>query len=366
MALTAKQMAQVAKAPAGQKAGLKAMYQRQNANAPKKNRNKPPQRYARSGALVPAPKGLLYAFDGFDKRHLPLDELTAPYTTTNFVTVMEFGSSPSMDQVIVVCPRTTNSQEFYTGPLSDFIAVQYDAAEVVSGSIPVLNTARCPLIDEPARTSEWQHFSVRARLHNMSVRVTCTGTNTGLYPPGSIYVGTVPMIETDDTSTGHAEQLTIKRAWAEDSISVGYIKPVSAVALQERPLTLHASIAENVSYKSWRDVIVPPTGHNEGSLPFSTALEPIVIYVPRAGAGTTVVNYRLEIGQQWCTRHPHNIMLRSTQKQHRATPPNMWHSAVAAVKNIGEHLAARAGEVALDALANRARAALSLAPLEVD
>lgn len=366
MALTAKQMAQVAKAPAGQKAGLKAMFQRQNANAPKKNRNKLPQRNARSGALVPAPKGLLSAFDGFDKRHLPLDEFTAPYTTTNFVTVMEFGSSPSMDQVIVVCPRFASSEEVTTGPLTDVMAVQYDAAELIDGSIPVLNIARCPVIDEPARTSDWQHFSVRGRLHNMSVRVTCTGTNTGLYPPGSLYLGTVPMIETGGRSTGHAEQLTIKRAWAEDSIAVGYIKPVSAAALQERPVTLHAAIAESVSYKAWRDFVMPPLSVNEGALLFSTALEPILIYVPRAGAGTTVVNYRLEIGQQWCTRHPHNIMLRSTQKQHQATPPNMWHSAVAAVKNIGEHLAARAGEVAVDALANRARAALSLAPLEVD
>lgn len=366
MALTAKQLAQVAKAPAGQKAGLKAMFQRQNANVPKKNRNKLPQRNARSGALVPAPKGLLSAFNGFDKRHLPVDELTAPYTTTNFVTVMEFGSSATMDQVIVVCPRTANSQEFYTGPLTDYIAMQYDAAETVDGSIPVLNTARCPVIDEPTITENWQHASVRGRLHNMSVRVACLGTNTGLYPPGSLYIGTVPMIETGDTSGGHEKQLTIKRAWVDDSIAVGYIKPVAAAALQECPLTLHAAIAESVSYKSWRDFVVIDLDKDPGSLQFSTALEPILIYVPRAGAGTTVVNYRLEIGQQWCTRHPHNIMLRATQKQHQATPPNMWHSAVAAVKNIGEHLAVKAGEVAMDALANRARSALAIAPLEVD
>jgi hypothetical protein len=100
-------------------------------------------------------------------------------------------------------------------------------------------------------------------------------------------------------------------------------------------------------------------------MPFTTALEPIVLYIPRAGAGTTVVNYRLEIGQQWCTRHPHNVMLRATQKQHPATPPTEWHKALAAVKDIGGAILNRAGNVAMDALADRARAALALAPAEV-
>lgn len=367
MTLTAKQAAQVSKAPPAKKAALRAMYQRQNSQATAKAKAAPSRAvHAKTLARVAVPRAVPYAFDGFDKRHLPLDELTAPYTVTNFISVMEFGSSPTMDQVIVVCPRTSLAQENYTGPLTDYIAMRYDAAEAIAGSIATLEVLRSPIIDKPALTAAVQYSSVRGRLHNMSVRVSCLGTNTGLYPPGSVYLGTVPTIETGSTSTGGEESLTIKTAWADDSISVGYIKPISAASLQEKPVILHAAVAENVSYKSWRDFALPGTGTNPGSLPFSTALEPIVVYVPRAGAGTTVVNYRIEIGQQWCSRHPHNVMLRSTQKQHPATPPNEWHKAVAAVKDIGQHLLARAGGVAVDALINRARGMLPLPPLVVD
>jgi len=355
MTLTAKQAMQVQKAPQGQKAALRALYKRQNAGATKPMR--PPQRQpTRQARALAVPRSLAYAFDGFDKRHLPVDEMTAPYTTTNFTTVMEFGSSVSMDQVIVVCQRQLSEQEYHLGPMTDYVAMRYDAAETISGTIPTLDAVRCPIIDTPARQATNIYLSVRARLHNQSVRLSCVGTNTGLYPPGSVFIGTVPMIETGPLSTGSHESLTIKKAWAEDSIAVGYIKPVSAAKLQECPLVLDSSVAESVSYKMWRDMVVPYTDKDLGSMDFSTALEPIVLYIPRAGAGTTVVNYRLEIGQQWCSRHPHNIMLRSTQKQHPATPPNLWHAAVGAVKDVGEQVLSRAGGVAMDALANRVRA----------
>lgn len=356
----------MAKAPPSRKAVLRAMYQRQNAQASGKNKGPKQPAAQRAVAPVPVPRAVPYAFDAFDKRHLPLDELTAPYTVTNFISMMEFGSSPTMDQLVVICPRTTVTQESYTGPLTDYIAMRYNANETITGAIPILEAIRSPVIDKPTVTADMQHSSVRARLHNMSVRVSCLGTNTGLYPPGSAFVGTVPTIETGWTSTGSAESLSIKTAWADDSIAVGYIKPIAAASLQEKPMILHAAVAENVSYKSWRDFAVPGTGTDVGSLPFSTALEPIVVYIPRAGAGTTVVNYRIEVGQQWCSRHPHNIMIRSTQKQHRATPPNEWHKAVAAVKDIGQHLLERAGGVALDALTNRARGMLELPPPAVD
>lgn len=367
MTLTAKQAAQVSKAPPAQKAALRAMYQRQNSQMTAKTKARPNRSVpAKAPKPVALPRTVPYAFDGFDKRHLPLDELTAPYTVTNFTSVMEFGSSPTMDQVIVICPRTSQSQENYTGPLTDYIAARYDANESVSWSIQALEVLRCPVIDKPAPTASVQYSSVRGRLHNMSVRVSCLGTNTGLYPPGSVYLGTVPTIETGGSSTGGEEALKIKTAWADDSIAVGYIKPIAAASLLSRPAVLHAAIAENVSYKTWRDFVVPGTGTNAGALPFSTAIEPIVLYVPRAGSGTTVVNYRIEVGQQWCTRHPHNIMLRSTQKQHGVTPPNEWHKAVAAVKDIGQHLLARAGGVAMDALVDRARGMLALPAPIVD
>lgn len=370
MVLTTKQEAQVAKAQGQQKAALKAMFERQNqANgrrAVQRQQRQPRQQQqnnsapaTKNGKPAQAPKAALAAFDAFDRFHLPVDEYTAPYTTTNFISVMEFGTSVTMDQVVVVCPRTYHPQELYTGQLTDLIAVRYDASETIAGSIPTLSYVRSPVIDQPTQTDVLQYLSVRGRLHNLSVRLTCLGTNTGLYPPGSVYLGAVPMIETGSASTGTAEALTIKTAWADDSIAVGYIKPVSAASLQERAVTLHSAVAENVSYKSWRDFTVPKTSINFGGLPFSTALEPIVLYIPRAGAGTTVVNYRIEIGQQWCTRHPHNVMLRATQKQHKATQPSEWQRAIASVKDIGEHLLNRAGSVAVDALLDRARTAMA-------
>lgn len=287
------------------------------------------------------PRQLHYAFDAFDQRHMPLDEVSAPYTVTNFVNVLEVASSATMDKVVVVCPRTLHRQELYTGPLSDYIAMVYDANETIDGIIPVLDTIRSPIIGEPALTTEYYQTSVRGRLHNLSVKLECLGTNTGLYPPGSAYIGCVPCIETGDTSGGAQNILTVKKAWAEDSIQVGYIRSFAAASLVERPLKLNAAIAENVSYKAWRDFAVAPSTADKGSMPFSTALEPIVLYFPRCGSGTTVVNYRIVIGQQWCSRHPHNVMLRSTQKQHIATTPDMWHKAVSAVKDIGPQVADR-------------------------
>jgi len=346
------------------------MYTRQNANsakmksppAPPARRRAAPRQQQPQQRTPQVPRSLAFAFDGFDKRHLPVDELTAPYTVTNFTTVMEFGSSATMDQVIVVCPRQLSLQETYVGPLTDYIAMRYDAAETIDGSIPTLAVSRCPIIDAPTPVATDITTSVRARLHNLSIRLTCLGTNTGLYPPGCVYAGTVPMIETGTSSGGAAESLTIKHAWANDSIAVGYIKPFSAAKLQEHPLVLHSAIAENVAYKAWSDMAVPGTGRDKGSLSFSTAIEPIVLYIPRAGAGSTVVDYRLEIGQQWCSRHPHNIMLRSTQKQHPATNPGLWHAAISAVKDVGEQLASSVGGAAISAIAGQARNMLALPP----
>lgn len=307
--------------------------------------------------VQPVPRSLAFAFDGFDKRHMPLDEVTAPYTTTNFISTMEFASATDMDQVIVVCPRVLNTQETHAGSLSDYIAMRYDASQIIDGTIATLQRVRTPIIDEPVPIATTQFSSVRARLHNMSVKLECLGTNTGLYPPGSAYIGTVPCIETGPKSTGAADSLSIKQAWATDSITVGYIKPLSAASLVDKPVIIDAAVAENVSYRSWRDLSVVASTVNLGSLGFSTALEPIVIYIPRAGAGTTVVDYRVTIGQQWCSRHPHNIMLRSTQKQHPTTDHSDWNRALTAVKDVGEHLLKRAGGAAVDAMVSRAQQA---------
>ena len=363
MALTAKQQAQVAKSPQPQRATMRARFERDNALrvqlfAPRAPPSRPVRSVRPATPAVPrAPKAsLTYAFDAFDKRHLPLDEVTAPYTTTNFIGVMEFCSSTTIDQIIVVCPRLGNDQSHNSeGPMSDFIAMRYDAAGLLGPVMPVLDTLRSPILGEPAITSSYQHSSVRARLHNLSVRLECMGTNTGLYPPGSVYIGTVPSIENGLRTTGAQESLTMRQAWAEDSIAVGYLRSIPAASLVSKPMVLHAAVAENVSYKTWRDFEVPTDSIDQGAMSFSTALEPIVIYVPRTGAGDTVVNYRVVVGQQWCSRHPHNIMLRSTQKQHDATSPDLWHSAIKAVKDVGAQLFHKGSGIAADVLLDRLR-----------
>lgn len=362
MTLTQRQQARVAKALPAQKSALRAQYNRQN-NSPnqlkpksKMQRPQPKRAPARRG-VAKIPRSLEFAFDAFDKRHMPLDELTAPYTTTNFISVMEFSTSISMDQIVVVCPRTLTRQETYTGPLTDFIAMRYDANEYISSNMATLETMRSPIIDSPAQANINTYSSVRARLHNMSVKLECLGTNTGLYPPGAAYIGTVPCIETGSYSTGSEENLKVKTAWADDSIMVGYLRSISAASLINKPCILHSAVAENTSYKSWNDLVVPSTGEALGSLPFSTALEPIVIYVPKVGSGDTAVTYRVVVGQQWCSRHPHNVMLRSTQKQHSATAPNDWHKALSAVKDIGEHILKSAGKSAVDVLTERMQSA---------
>lgn len=256
-----------------------------------------------------------------------------------------------MDKIIVVCPRVRLDQELYIGPLTDYIAMMYNADMSISGTMDPLKTVRSPIINKPALTANTQYASVRARLHNLSVKLECLGTNTGLYPPGSIYLGSVPALETGSSSTPAEDQMKAREAWAEDSIEVGYLRSIPAASLVEKPVQLDAAIAENMSYKTWRDLMVPGNNVHLGSMSFSTAMEPIVLYLPRVGDGTTEVQYRLVIGQQWCSRHPHNVMLRATQKQHGATTPDLWHKAAAAVKDIGPKILQRTADGALDVLA---------------
>jgi len=364
MDLTTRQKARLSKLQGAQKAAQQEAYERQNSGKQgKRAKEKQPKQQLPKPQPIPKVKvqpAMTWAFDGFDKRHLPVDETTAPYATTNFLGTMEFGSSHDIDQVIVVCPRSTGNQESHVGPLTDFIAMRYDAHENVSANVPTLDTLRSPVIGAPDRDATvHQHYSVRGRLHNMSVRLTCTGTNEGLVPPGSAYVGAVPMIETGSFSMPSKDALSIKRAWAEDNIAVGYIRPVSAASLQAKSVVIHSAVAENVAYKSWNDFIVPPITTNLGALPMRTTLEPIVIYIPKCGNTSTVVNYRLEVGQQWCTRHPFDIMMRSTQKQHMPTDSNTWQSAICSVKDVGEHLLARGAGMAADAAVARITQAIA-------
>jgi len=296
-----------------------------------------------------------YALDGFDQRHLPTDESTAAYAVTNFVTPFEFTSSATMDKIFVVAPRhNATSELFIKTNLTDTIGVLYNAASA-QNALFALGSARSPILGLPTLTASPQFTSIRGRLHNLSVRVECLGTDSGLFPPGSCYVGRVPSI--DGGSTAGLSTKSLKETWAEDSIAVGYLTSFSASSLMSRGCTVHSTVAENVQFKQWHDMAVQGSSTETGILSISTALEPIVIYVPRAGSGETVVNYRVNIAQQWCTRHPNNPAMRATQTIHEPSTPGLWNDVVSQMRSIGGAVLTDLGPGAVMSVGSRLMAA---------
>jgi hypothetical protein len=376
MTLTQKQTAQIKKATAAGKILLRAQYARQNKPSPSAARPASSKGMQSSGARrAPQARAQLstrFAFDGFDRRHMPLDEPTAPYNTTNFISVMEFGSSSTMDQVVVICPRLLLVQQSSLGPLTDIIAVRYDAAEFIASDMPGLARLRSPIINTPPLASDITHSSVRARLHNMSTSVECLGTSDGMFPPGSVYMGSVPSIEGGAFSDAAQHGNSVKTAWVDDSIQVGYLRSYTAAGLVGKGVSLDSAVSENISYRSWRDMAVPADTQQLSALSFSTAMEPILVYVPRCGGAATVVNYRITIGQQWCTRHPNDVMLRATQKHHPATPPDVWRQAAEAAQVMGGRVMSQIGDAAVHEIGSRLTSmmrgnrALPAPPLIVD
>jgi len=314
------------------------------------------------GMKAPNPYPLhrhLAAFSGFDKFHLPTDEQSAPYRVTNLINIMEFPTACDMDQIIVICPRTISDRELRLsvttadpvriptadGPLCDIIAVRYNAATGVNDHQDYLGeyerAAFAGLIPEPA--SSFTTLSVRARIHNMSVKVECLGSDGGYYPSGNLYIGTVPMIEGGGSAEApsggvpntSSNYYSMKNLWAQNAIQVGYLRSHSAHSLLDGKV-FHSTVAENVTYKKWHDVIVQAQNMKEGAFPFQMSMEPIVIYVPRAGTSAVQMRYKLTIGTQWCTRHPTDVLLRAGQEHHEPSHPHDWNSAIQNVRNFSQ------------------------------
>jgi len=361
MTLTKKQQAQIAKAAKDRRASLRATFERQNASqkqAASAKKATPVQPRRARAMAKPSPRSptdqLTHAFNAFVPRHLPFDETTAPYTVTNLVGIIEFESSHLQDKVLVIAPRMYNTAESFggqvlqgpVGPMTDYLAILYAADSVHTSTLPYLKSLRSAVIGAPAHGTTPQLFSTRGRLHNLSAKVECLGMNNGLLPPGAAYIGRVPTLETYSYHSETADSSDLLASWVEPAISTGLLQSVPAASLVSNPLTLHATVSETVAYKQWYDFAVPAVSTNIGNLPISKALEPIVVYVPKCGAAGAEVNYRVTVGQEWCTRHPNNVLLRATQKQHDATPPGVWHSAVAAAKRVGDSLLGRAGAIA--------------------
>lgn len=375
--LTAKQQAALAKCQPAQKAALRATYLRQNQStnpAPRKQRNQPAQGRGQGagGALQPIPRNpacLKWGFNAFIKQHMPTDEMTAPYSVTNFIDFMEFPTSPSANYVCVFAPRMMYWGEQFTGPMTDLIGVVYNGASTMA-SPTVVHTMRSAVVDQPpnptGQDAQPIYFSNRLRLHNMSVKVECLGTNTGLVPPGNIWIGAVPYLEVgqhSDTAVSASQDLFHQIAM--DAINVGYLRSVSAATLQDKAIICHSAVAEHNAYRRWYDIAVPPLGgsqYSDGTAPLLTSLEPIVVVIPKVGTSSdNAVNYRLTVAQEWCSRTPHNTLLRATQRQHQPTPPSIFNQAIAHVQDIGRVIAERAGPAVVDAVASRAVSALGSA-----
>jgi hypothetical protein len=273
---------------------------------------------------------------------MPTDESTSSYATTNFVTPYEFSSAATVDKIIVIGPRNyATSEGLQPSNITDVIALEYDASSLQS-STNASGYVRSPILATPDFAATAGYTSVRGRLHNLSVQVECLGTSAGLVPPGSIYIGTVPFIE--GTNFAGLGTKTLKETWAEDSIAVGYLKSHSAAGLVSKPVRIHANIAENVAFKLWHDFTIPTTGTNLATLRISNSLEPIVIYVPRVGAGATptIVQYRVNIGHQWCTRHPNDPAMRATQILHKPSSSDLWNEASSLLRTAGGSFASAA------------------------
>jgi len=278
-------------------------------------------------------RNLSFALDGFDARHMPTDESTSAYATTNFVTPYEFASSPTVDKIILIAPRNYNAAEgLGLTNITDILAMEFDAAQLQNTTTAV-GYIRSPIIKAPEFAATIGYTSTRGRLHNLSAQIECLGTSTGLVPPGSVWFGSVPYVESTQYS-GQGTK-TLKEVWADDSISVGYLKSYSAAGLVQKPVRVHANVSETVLYKQWNDFVVPSVTVGLSTLRLHNALEPILLYVPRAGDTTTVVNYRLSLGQQWCSRWPNDPTIRATQQVHPPTSPSLWSEATSMLREVG-------------------------------
>jgi hypothetical protein len=271
--------------------------------------------------------------------------------------VYEFESSPTVDKIILVGPRNYNTAEGLSlANVTDVIALEYDASIAINALVAT-GSARSPILSTPEFGSAATYTSVRGRLHNLSAQIECLGTSTGLVPPGSVYIGTVPFIE--GTSQYGPGTKSLKEAWAMDSIAVGYLKSHSAAGLVSKPVRVHSNIAETVAYKTWKDFVVPPTTFNLATLRVCNSIEPIVLYIPKAGSATTTVQYRLSLGQQWCSRWPNDPAMRATQVIHPPTSNAVWSEATSFLRSVGGSFAAAAAEPLGAAFGGRMAAQIS-------
>lgn len=304
-----------------------------------------------------------HAFNAFIQRHLPLDEHTSSYSVTNFQTPFEVVAKADKGQVVIIAPRAADmvlgknlksaawqppgqvdgtasvgeSLLTYVPGLqyTDFLAAVYDDDMPYGYHTTPTQTVRGPVGGNLPLSDQVTPADIRLRLHNLSVSVTCLGTSTGLVPPGEIYMGTVPLIDPPDTAGqviigGGVIQSNLKylEALVDPAIAVQMLKPKPAAMLVNKEYLVHSAVTEQVAYKAWgrlcnmRNEDTPQIMCN-----YMNSLEPIVLYIPKGGTAAASAIYKINIGQEWCSRHPMNPIMRATQKQYPATKPDTYHAA---------------------------------------
>lgn len=425
MVLSVKQRKAIAAAPPNQRTRMRNAFQNQN-NVSRRMPANSSVSFGRQNALailpnkslnrrttqmgrIPRPLGralpnLGWAFDGFDHRHLPIDEKTAPYVVSNYLNYMIVETS-SYGKLVVIAPRvrpatgtggalnntpgvyehahasqvkvdppgvvTESGETIYTtvrdtahwhpgqktGPMSNIIAYVYTSSAQVGPALQHEDFLECDVLGDSGwlGTSEI-FYSDRIRLHNMSAQVECLGASQGLYPKGMLYAGAVPSLDMpDEHVTHHIGAMTgnassAAEMWATPAMKTGYIRGYSGAALLTKPVQITSAVSETIEYKKWSNGFKPQSNTYHGAYPIGLGLEPILIYIP-AVAGVTV-QYRISVGTQWCSRHPMDVRLRSKQLNYRPTSPDLWQQAGAHVKDAAQTVAEHAGRAVAGAAAH--------------
>jgi len=294
-------------------------------------------------AKVPRPLRMeRHPLNAFNNIHLPLPERTAPYITTSLVESLEV-STASYGQVVIVAQRSGYDPEFNLGPVTDYIAIVYNAADTVdkadSALLTPLKVARHKLADGLPRGYNSTYFSLKHRLHNLSARIECLGTTGAGMPPGDTFVGRVTMAETGSTSSAFRNASTYYDAFVDKARSVGVLRSITNASLQRRPLTMHAIVAEPERYKEWSDLYIPPASAGINALDTWPGLTPLIWYIPPQ-IGDSVVSFRMNIAMQFCSRHPDVLVARANHRQQEPSTHSAWNAAVSSVEDIGEAIGA--------------------------
>jgi len=299
--------------------------QQQQQQPRQQKRNNPPKKKN-------PPNNLSRAFNAFDPGHLPLSDCVAPYLLTNLSTQFEIEAGASVGKVIIVCPWNyafnsgASAYGSKTGYLTDTIAKSF--AEDADFKGP--GTHHTSHLIPGAVDGE---TSLRGRLHNLSVKISCTGTSSGMAPSNGIYMGAVPALDwmTSTSITGEHSDFTIFSKCVEPAMAPGYITFTSAIDLSRRPRTVHSTPQEAIAYREFSEFFKPLASQHVYEHP-AYSFEPILIYIPHTTATSATV-YHVTVGQQWCTRHPANPLLRSAQVQHAPSPHGSLDRAILSVKS---------------------------------